>query len=727
LSVTSAQEVLHQFPDGAFFVALAPLEDPSLIALTIVQTLEFTEAEFKSPLERLRDGISGKQMLLVLDNLEHIIDGAASLVSDLLSICLRLKILTTSREALRVPGEWLYPVPPLSVPERTELQSKAVEEIAQYSALTLFAERARAIRPDFTLNIDNIQAVANICSQLDGLPLAIELISARIRLMSPQTLLAKLTDQFVLSADGMRTVSARQKTLHNAIRWSYNLLSSEEQILFVRLSVFSGSFTIDAVEAIFSRTVINKSVSDHITLLLDKSLLQRELDSDAEPRFSLLVTLHQFALVHLRQMGEETQVRNWHLAYFLDLAEKADMEIHGSAQVAWLDKIESEYDNFRAALEWCLSQKYTETAIRLLSALEWSWRVRGHHHEIQIWFNSIHSLADSAEYPAIYAKLLVRVGRTCWLLGAYQDAHIYLEESQAICLKLGNESEQVLAETLDILGMVEGNTGNEKKSVALHQQGLELYRKWGNKRGMAESMFHLGIPTVERFDVELSLSLLEQSLILFQGLGDLWGIARVSQGLGELYLAQQNYKKAKVCFDKHLSIDEKLRFRQGHLMALISLGDFHRYQGDYRSAETYYNKSLAMAREYGLDWIGYSYYSLGMLALHQNDYVSAMKRFSQLFEIDRKRNENSSTCELLFNSAAIAGGTNRPERSAKLYGAAQALIDISKYRVPAFDRKEFDRHIQIARSQVGEATFEALAAEGHAMTMEQAVAYALDN
>jgi tetratricopeptide (TPR) repeat protein len=312
------------------------------------------------------------------------------------------------------------------------------------------------------------------------------------------------------------------------------------------------------------------------------------------------------------------------------------------------------------------------------------------------------------------------------LLSAYREARHYLEQSQAISRNLGNEGEQVLAEALDILGMVEGSTGSEKRAATLHQQGLELYRKWGNQRGMAESMFHLGFRTANGNDAR-SLSLLEQSLDLFQRLGDLWSIARVSQALGELYLAQENYKKAKIYFDKHLSIDEKLRFRHGHLMALISLGDFHRYQGDYAHAETYYNKSLAMAREYAIAWINIAYYSLGILALHQNDYVAATDRFAQLFEIDRKVDEKMSACDLSISFAAIAAGTNQPERSAKLYGAAQAILDTFKYRIPAFDQKEFDRHIRIARDQLGEAAFEALAAEGRTMTMEQAIAYALED
>ena len=237
-------------------------------------------------------------MLIVLDNVEHLVDETATLVSDLLLACPRLKILTTSREALRIPGEWLYSVPTLSTPAETQLQAIDMETVSQYAALTLFAERARAVHSDFALNAENIEAVANICTQLDGLPLAIELIAARIRLMSPQALLERLSDQFTLHADGMRAVSARQKTLYGAIAWSYDLLSREEQNLFVRLSVFSGGFTLDAAETIFSRIITNKSVSDLIASLLDKSLLQHTLNHEAsgEPRFNMLVTIQQFAL-----------------------------------------------------------------------------------------------------------------------------------------------------------------------------------------------------------------------------------------------------------------------------------------------------------------------------------------------------------------------------------------------------------------------------------------------
>ena len=289
----------------------------------------FRRYEKPIPIRTAQGCLGEKHVLLVLDNFEHLTDGVASLVSNLLLNCPRLKILITSREALRVPGEWLYSMPTLNMPASNQLGSISEEDLSEFTALTLFAERARAVRSDFALHPDNIQTVAAICAQLDGLPLVIELIAARIRLMSPQVLLARLNDQFVLHADGMRALPARQKTLHNAIDWSYGLLSLEEQNLFARLSVFSEGCTQEAAETIFLRTATDKPISDLIGSLLDKSLLQRTLNKRDEARFHMLVTIQQFALNHLRKRNEETEVRNWYFDYFLNLAEQAEKEIHG--------------------------------------------------------------------------------------------------------------------------------------------------------------------------------------------------------------------------------------------------------------------------------------------------------------------------------------------------------------------------------------------------------------
>ena len=728
LSIETARTELSTFPDGVFFVALAPLDDPSLIALTIVQALGYVETKHVPTRQQLMDGIGGKQMLILLDNCEHLIENVAPLTSDLLSACSQLKILATSREALRVPGEWLYPVPVLAVPK--ESSSINIETASKFPGLALFAERARAVRPDFALNAENIQAVSSICAQLDGLPLAIELIAARIRLMSPESLLARLDDQFTLFADGMRALPPRQKTLNNAIAWSYNLLSDEEKKLFAYLSIFSGGFTLEAAETIFSRTVSEKSVTDLIASLLDKSLLQRTLDEDGEPRFNMLVTIHQFALDHLRNMGEEKEIRNWHVAYFLDFAENANKEIHGPDQVIWLDRLEAEHDNFRAVLDWCITNQSTEAALRLSAALGWTWLVRGYYSEVLSWFDKLCALPNIKVYPLTYAKLLHYIGYIySEVLSDFSKAHSILEESRAIWLTLETNGEQGLAEVLNYLGMViYWSDTNSDHAQSLFEQSFRLYQNHANQQGIAESMFLLGIIAGDQNNHALALSLFEQSLDRYRHLGDLWGIGRLSELLGREFFQLGNYEKARQFFEEHLSIDEKLKARQGIVIALRNLGTLYRYQGDYDRADQYYGRSLLIGHEYGMkSEMAYSLFLRGLLALHRNDYLLARQQFITSLDLSKMTyNEIVSAAKLLNGLAAVKAGTNQPQRAAKLYGAAQGAIEMTEFRIPAFDQTEFDRHIQIAREQLSETLFETLAAEGRAMTMEQAIDYALE-
>jgi predicted ATPase len=383
LSIETARRSIQDFEDGVFFVHLAPLDEASLGASTITQSIGYIERGGSSSVEILKKGMADRHILLILDNCEHLIDDVAALVSDLLSACPYLKIFATSRESLRVTGEWLYPVPALEVPQ--DNASVDIQSMQQFPALALFAERARAVRPEFTLNEKNIQAVASICNQLDGLPLAIELIASRMRLMSPQSLLERMSNQFILSADGLRAVPERQKTLKNATGWSYDFLTSEEQKLFAYLSVFSGGFTLEAAESIFSGISTDRTVTALITSLSDKSLLLRTYGSSGEICFSMLFTIQQFALEHLSQTGDEQQIRDAHLDYFIRYAEHAEKEIRGPRQAEWIEQIETEHNNNRAALEWAISAQKTDAALRLLWALGWPWEVRGHYNEAYGW------------------------------------------------------------------------------------------------------------------------------------------------------------------------------------------------------------------------------------------------------------------------------------------------------------------------------------------------------
>jgi len=725
LSLEAARTVLSNFHDGIFFVALAPIDDPSLVALAILQALGYVESKNLPADQQLIYGIGEKHILLVLDNCEHLIEAVAQITSDLLSACPCLKILITSREALHIPGEWLYTVPTLGLPKENSLIELNIA--AQFPALTLFAERARAIRSDFALDANNIQAVASICKQLDGLPLAIELIATRVRLLPPQVLLELLNDSYVLSADGRRTVSARQKTLNNAISWSYNILSPEEQKLFASLSVFSGGFTLEAAEAVFSRLFTKKSVSALVTSLLDKSLLQRTFGPVDEIRFNMLGTIQRFALNILFHTGAEREARKGHLAYFLNLAEQGDKKIRGPDQAEWGNRLECERDNFRMALEWAISTHQTESALRLLCALGWPWEVRGHYKEARQWLEKIRMLPDVGNYPTIYARLLNHIGRHSWTQNHSLDAHSLLEESRSISMRLRTQGELILADSLIWLGLVELFGNNEVDTArSMFAQSLELSQKWGDPIGIALGTFHLGILETEIHHDGVALSLLEKSCSQFSQLGDLFFVARVSLFLGYLFLRQGNINQARQHFEQHLKIDQQIQFWDGIGDGWRDMGYLYTHQSQYDQASRCYEKSVHVCLEHDLDKPE-SFYMSGLLALHHNQYLLASQRFTYLLNLARRSEYSSSVGVLLLGLASVAVGIDQVERAAQLIGAGQAFLDSTGSQWSPLEQVEFERHIQKVREQLGDSAFTALQNKGSTLTMEQAMALALED
>lgn len=600
LSIEVAREAQNDFPDGVFFASLAPLDDAALIAPTIVQSLGYVERKGQPDSEMLKAGIGDKHLLLLLDNCEHLIEDIASLASDILSACPRLKIIATSRESLRVPGEWQYPVPALELPRVDALADTT--SAMQNPAVALFSERARAVRPEFTVNTNNFQAIASICNQLDGLPLAIELIASRMRLMSPQALLERMSGQFILSADGMRAVSARQKTLNNAIGWSYDFLSAGEQKLFVYLSVFSGGFTLEAAESIFGGMEFDKTITEILTSLSDKSLLLRTINAQDEVRFNMLYTIQQFARERLQEIGNEGQVRDAHLNYFVRYAEMAEKEMRGPRQVEWIERIEAEHNNNRAALEWSVSSQKTESAFRLIKALGWSWEVRGHYNEARDWLDKICTLPDVYQYPVLYAQILNHVGRYFWTQGDVSFARASLEESRLIAYQLGEAGIQLLAETLNWLGLLVlfHDEDGKEQARSMFQQGLELYTKCGNPWGEALTSFHLGILVSELRQNDLARSLFEQSYETFQKLGDVFFLGRVSLFLGYLYFDLEDQDRSRYYFEEHLRFDSSLRFWNGYAEALRDLGKWHDKYGNLETAQGYFEQCRIICRGHGL-------------------------------------------------------------------------------------------------------------------------------
>ena len=437
---------------------------------------------------------------------------------------------------MRIPGEWLYAVPAFDLP--TDSSSLDVESASKYPALTLFAERTRAVRSDFSLNADNIETIAAICARLDGLPLVIELIAARMRLMTPQTLLDGLSGQFVLNADGMRAASERQKTLYNAINWSYQLLPSEEQKLFAYLSVFSGVFTLGAVEAMFSRKITERPLPNLIALLLDKSLLKLALYSEAsrETRYTILVTIQEYARERLGEMGEETEIRNLHLAYFLDLAEKADKELRGYHQLEWLNRLNSDRNNLRAALDWAIETKQTEIALQMVCKLDWFWFVRSDHNEGRHWLQRVLALPDTTLYPKMHSEILTQLAHHTWLQIGAKAARPFVE--LALSVARAHSDKHNTAKAMAILGLVMIFEGNFSVASSSLEESKVLFQEVNDQWGFAHAVMCLGTQSYIQQDWAASLTLYKQVLKLFRDLGDRFFHGVALRFIGDLQMKQ---------------------------------------------------------------------------------------------------------------------------------------------------------------------------------------------
>jgi non-specific serine/threonine protein kinase len=454
LQVAAAQ--IDRYPQGVWMVGLAPLADPSLVPGAVLAALDVPEQPGRLPLATLLDALRTRQLLLVLDNCEHLLDACAGLTEALLRACPGLRILATSREPLGLAGETRYRVPSLAVPGPDQAASPTA--VARCVAVRLFVERARAVQPAFALSA---AAVAEVCARLDGIPLALELAAARLGGLGLAELAARLDRQFQLLTGGSRTALPRQQTLRATVAWSYDLLTSQEQALFARLSVFAGGWSLEGAEAVGAGgTIAAEEVLDLLVRLVDKSLVLAEETADGSTRYRLLETLRQYGQERLAA-GETAQVRHRHAAYYLALAERADRRFTGPDQLRWLDRIEREHDNLRAALSWCLggdehrgrdeAAALGETGLRLAGALYWFWFFRDHHREALVWLER--ALAQGSVAPAaVRAKALFGAATFASSHHDFARSAGYLSESIVLSRAAGDTRQLVLA--LSVLGGV---------------------------------------------------------------------------------------------------------------------------------------------------------------------------------------------------------------------------------------------------------------------------------
>ncbi len=581
LGLHLAARLLPEFPDGVFFVPLASLSDPDLGISAIAATLGIKEAAGRPLIEEIREYLRSRKLLLVLDNFEQIV-AAADLVAEGLAAAPRLKVLVTSQVPLHVRGEKEFPVTSLDLPDPRRLPP--VEQLLEYPAIRLFVERARDCKPDFTLNVANAAVVAEICARLDGLPLAIELAAARIKLLPPQAMLGRLQSRLKLLTGGARDLPARQQTLRNAIDWSYNLLVRGEKALFRRLAVFVGGCTLEAAEAVVCNpegaAPLEVDVLDGLGGLVDKNLVRQNEYGDGEPRFWMLQTIGEYAREQLEEDSVAAALRQAHAAYYLTLAEDADAHLAGQEQATWLARLDREVDNLRAALSWSLDAGAEETAARIGTALWRFWWTRGYLTEGRRWLEA--ALAVAALPVAVRAKALRAAGILAHDQGDYQRAEICFTEALAAQRELGDTLG--IAQALNSLGVLLDRREDYDQAQQVYEEAHELFAQLGDERRVALALNNLGTVAGKRGDYADAQVYFEQSLALARRLGDQQGIARTLGNLGDTAEYQADYARAWRLQQESLVRFQELGDRPGIAVRLESLGWLAGLQGQAERA-----------------------------------------------------------------------------------------------------------------------------------------------
>jgi predicted ATPase/DNA-binding XRE family transcriptional regulator len=598
LAMELAREAAHHSPGATAFVGLASLSDHTLVVATIVRTLGLREAE-QHPREVLEQYLRGKQLLLLLDNFEHLL-GAASDVADLIEGCPGLTVLVTSRAPLRVRGEQEYPVSPLSLPSST--RSPEVEEVLVSPAGTLFAERARAVSPNFEVSPENAAAVAAICWRLAGLPLALELAAAKVRYLEPAELISRLDS--ALSRGWARDVPERQRTLRATMAWSEDLLGENERMLFHRLSVFAGGFTIESAEAVGAAGSVEwDDVLGLLGDLVEQSLVMVESGPQAT-RYKMLEPSRQYASEKLQESGEAAATRERHAEHFLTFAETAWGFLLGPNHEVWSERLNQEHDNLREALRWARETGDVCSGLRFVGALSWFWWMRGYLQEGRRWAEAFLSQAfDDSDSESTLARAwaLYGAGELAFGLGDLVSAAERFERALVLYRKLEEDNGVGVAAVLAELGQVVRARGDHDRAAALSKESLDLARGLGDPRVAAIALSTLGRVERYRCNMEGAIAHYEESLALFRELGHRWGSAYVLAHLAVATLESGDLERALNLNEESLSIYADLGDTSGMALVLINLGDVARKRGEEEQAVALYGEALTLYRELGND------------------------------------------------------------------------------------------------------------------------------
>jgi predicted ATPase/transcriptional regulator with XRE-family HTH domain/Tfp pilus assembly protein PilF len=684
------------------WIDLSPLRDATVVAFSIATMLGLQPVGNQSGETLLLHQLRASRLLLVLDNFEQVL-AAITLLSKLLAGCPDLRLLVTSRAALHLRGEYEVSVPPLPVPSVRRLLPPA--ELASVPSVALFLARAQAVAPDVRLTAASGPAIAEICRRLDGLPLALELAAARSKLLPPPALLARLASRLGLLIGGKRDGPARQQTLRAALAWSYDLLSEAEQHLFRWLAVFAGSWSLEAAEIVCARSGVD-DVLGVLGALLDQSLVQRREGSVAEPRYSMLETVREYALEQSAACGDLAPARQAHAAYFSAFFEEAERGLVGPDQAHWLALLEREHDNVRAVLAWSLDEQPAlradtsttpspalvpeprEVGMRLASAIWRFWHVHGHVTEGRVWLRRL------LEQPL-----------TC------------VEHDRATALR---------AKVLAAAATLATEQGDHTQAVTLAGESLEHYRTLGDQRRVAVVLNILGAAFMRLGDYLRATTLYEESLALFRTLAIPQSIATVLNNLGTVARYQEDYVRAKTLFEESLAIKRGLADARGIATALNNLGEIALDRGDLDRAAQLFEQSLGLFRQQDGQWgIALLLTNLAEVARAQGDSARAAHLYRQSLGLYRDQQNHLDVGECLEGIAALACACGEPARAVHLLAATAALRATLGMPMPPVERAGYEHVLAVARAAISAAAFDAAWTTGQVSSLEDAITYAL--
>ena len=684
LAIELGRELASAFNGNVSFVTLGSISDAAMVPAAIAESIGIRETGGRSLLGLVKDYLRASEpspFLLLLDNLEHIL-AASAFVVELMESCRLLKVLVTSRAALHVYGEYEFPVPPLALPDSRLVTSLAA--LAENPSICLFAQRAAAVMPDFELTAENASLVAEICARVDGLPLAIELAAARVKMLPLSGILTRLESRLQLLTAGARDLPERQQTLRNTIDWSYDLLTEAEQKLLRRLSIFWGGCTLEGAEAVCNtKNDLGGDIFDLMSSLVDKSLVQQRPQDTDEPRFRMLETIREYAVERLQQSGEEAATKRSHAAYCLVLAEEGNPDLAEPERAEWLTRCDIEHDNFRAALDWLFQTRDLEWSFRFCIALFRFWDMREHSAEGWVRLERLLQMAGT-EFPRERAKTSLFLGAFATAQGGFPTATRYLE------------------------------------------QGRAIYEELEDPSGVAVTINALAIMSRDRGDYVTAKRYFERSLAYWRQVNDRLATARCLHNLGNVSRICEDYISARMALAEAMQIFEELGDHSGVAWALNQQGDIAREQGDLTDARALYQRALSAFRSSGDRWgQARSLADLGGIACELGEQSLAYEHYRESLDIFGALEHRRGIARVLEGLACVALHKGDARRALSVAAAASHLRHLVSAPLPSTEKLKLDQKMADVRHQLGEPESKRAWEEGYAMNMESAIRYAL--